>query len=40
MTFAKRGFRSLSVALDEDGQWKLLGRLPMFDPPRGDTAAV
>lgn len=40
MTFAKRGFRSLGVALHEDGKWKLLGLLPMFDPPRGDTAAV
>lgn len=40
MTFAKRGFRSLGVALHEDGKWKLLGLLPMFDPPRGDTASV
>jgi len=40
MTFAKRGFRSLGVALNEDGKWKLLGLLPMFDPPRGDTAAT
>jgi len=40
MTFAKRGFRSLGVALHEDGKWKLLGLLPMFDPPRGDTAAT
>lgn len=40
MTFAKRDFRSLGVALDEDDKWKLLGLLPMFDPPRRDTAAV
>ncbi|PWN35466.1 putative PMA1-H+-transporting P-type ATPase [Meira miltonrushii] len=37
--FASRGFRSLGVAIN-DGQWKLLGLLPMFDPPRSDTAAT
>ncbi|MCO5560825.1 hypothetical protein L7F22_014445 [Adiantum nelumboides] len=37
--FAARGFRSLGVAIN-DGQWKLLGLLPMFDPPRSDTAAT
>ncbi|KEI38852.1 uncharacterized protein L969DRAFT_88190 [Mixia osmundae IAM 14324] len=37
--FAKRGFRSLGVAMKEEGQdWQLLGLLPMFDPPRSDTA--
>ncbi|KAN0064785.1 hypothetical protein ACQY0O_001842 [Thecaphora frezii] len=38
--FASRGFRSLGVAMNSDGQWKLLGLLPMFDPPRSDTAAT
>ncbi|EPQ30402.1 uncharacterized protein PFL1_01928 [Pseudozyma flocculosa PF-1] len=38
--FASRGFRSLGVAMNTDGQWKLLGLLPMFDPPRSDTAAT
>ncbi|CDW97345.1 hypothetical protein, partial [Sporisorium scitamineum] len=38
--FASRGFRSLGVAINTDGQWKLLGLLPMFDPPRSDTAAT
>ena len=38
--FASRGFRSLGVAIQTDGQWKLLGLLPMFDPPRSDTAAT
>ncbi|UZJ52540.1 hypothetical protein CBS101457_001860 [Exobasidium rhododendri] len=38
--FASRGFRSLGVALNTDGKWKLLGLLPMFDPPRSDTAAT
>ena len=37
--FARRGFRSLGVAVKEgDGNWILLGMLPMFDPPREDTA--
>ncbi|TFY83751.1 hypothetical protein EWM64_g257 [Hericium alpestre] len=37
--FAKRGFRTLGVALKEgDGDWQILGLLPMFDPPRSDTA--
>lgn len=37
--FARRGFRSLGVAVQEgDGVWQLLGMLPMFDPPREDTA--
>jgi H+-transporting ATPase len=36
--FASRGFRSLGVARKEpDGNWKLLGILQMFDPPRLDT---
>lgn len=38
--FAQRGFRSLGVAINSDNQWKLLGLLPMFDPPRSDTAAT
>ncbi|TFY71243.1 hypothetical protein EVG20_g1768 [Dentipellis fragilis] len=37
--FAKRGFRTLGVACQENGNdWKILGLLPMFDPPRSDTA--
>ena len=37
--FARRGFRSLGVAVKEgDSEWTLLGMLPMFDPPREDTA--
>jgi hypothetical protein len=36
--FANRGFRSLGVAVKQDGkEWELLGMLCMFDPPRGDT---
>lgn len=37
--FAQRGFRSLGVAVQKEGSdWELLGILPMFDPPREDTA--
>lgn len=37
--FAHRGFRSLGVAVQRnDEPWALLGMLPMFDPPRDDTA--
>ena len=36
---AARGFRTLGVAqTGEDGQWKFLGLLPLFDPPRDDSA--
>jgi H+-transporting ATPase len=39
--FARRGFRSLGVAVKEgDKEWQLLGMLPMFDPPRDDTAST
>lgn len=37
--FARRGFRSLAVAVqEEDGPWEMLGMLSLFDPPRSDTA--
>ena len=37
--FATRGFRSLGVAVQKEGEdWQLLGMMPMFDPPRHDTA--
>jgi H+-transporting ATPase len=36
--FAARGFRALGVArAEDDGQWRLLGVLPLFDPPRVDA---
>ncbi|HZK85334.1 MAG TPA: plasma-membrane proton-efflux P-type ATPase [Desulfosporosinus sp.] len=36
--FATRGFRSLGVARAEgDDQWRFLGVLPLFDPPREDA---
>lgn len=37
--FASRGFRSLGVAVRRENEdWTLLGMMPMFDPPREDTA--
>ncbi|KAJ7790069.1 plasma-membrane proton-e [Mycena olivaceomarginata] len=39
--FASKGFRSLGVAIKEDGKdWELLGIMSIFDPPRSDTAAT
>ena len=39
--FAARGFRALGVArADGDGQWRMLGVLPLFDPPRDDAKAT
>ncbi len=39
--FAVRGFRSLAVArTDEGGTWRLLGVLPLFDPPRADSKST
>lgn len=36
---AQKGFRTLSVASSTDKKtWKLLGILPLFDPPRDDSA--
>ncbi len=39
--FAARGFRALGVArAQEDGSWRFLGVLPLFDPPRDDAKAT
>jgi H+-transporting ATPase len=39
--FASRGFRSLGVArTDKQGDWKFLGVLPLYDPPRDDSKAT
>ena len=39
--FATRGFRSLGVArTDDQGAWKFLGVLPLYDPPREDSKAT
>ncbi|MBD3380156.1 MAG: plasma-membrane proton-efflux P-type ATPase [Candidatus Omnitrophica bacterium] len=37
--FAAKGFRTLGVARSDEGAgWKFLGILPLFDPPREDSA--
>jgi H+-transporting ATPase len=37
--FAAKGYRTLGVArTDADGAWRFLGLLPLFDPPREDSA--
>ncbi|GAA5919936.1 hypothetical protein JCM1841_000053 [Sporobolomyces salmonicolor] len=39
--FASRGFRTLGVAVKEEGKdWELLGLISMSDPPRHDTPAT
>jgi H+-transporting ATPase len=39
--FAARGFRALGVArADGDGAWRIVGVLPLFDPPRADARAT
>ncbi len=38
---ASKGYRTLGVARSENsGAWKFLGILPLFDPPREDSAAT
>jgi H+-transporting ATPase len=37
--FAAKGFRTLGVARSEaDGNWRFMGILPLYDPPRDDSA--
>jgi H+-transporting ATPase len=39
--FASRGFRSLGVARSDDGErWRVLGVIPLHDPPREDSKAT
>jgi H+-transporting ATPase len=40
--FAERGFRSLAVARRDGGEgpWRLVGVVPLHDPPRVDSAAT
>jgi H+-transporting ATPase len=36
--YAEKGYRTLAAArTDESGEWRMLGILPMFDPPRTDS---
>jgi H+-transporting ATPase len=36
--FAYKGYRALGVARTEGGEWKYLGLLALYDPPREDSA--
>jgi H+-transporting ATPase len=39
--FAGKGYRTLGVArADQDDQWRYLGLLPLYDPPREDCQAT
>ena len=39
--FAAKGFRTLGTAkTNEQGKWKYVGLIPLFDPPREDSAAT
>ena len=40
-TFAAKGFRTLGVGrTDANGHWQFLGILPLYDPPRDDSATT
>jgi H+-transporting ATPase len=40
-TLAAHGYRTLGVArTDSNGRWHFLGLLPLFDPPRDDSAST
>ncbi len=36
--FARQGYRTLGVARSQNGGWQFLGILPLYDPPRQDSA--
>lgn len=45
--YAMRGFRALGVARSntgnipvDDREWEMVGLMPLYDPPRADTAAT
>ncbi len=35
---AKKGYRTLGVAVDHGNGWEFVGLIPLFDPPRDDSA--
>ncbi|WP_456366924.1 plasma-membrane proton-efflux P-type ATPase [Thermococcus sp.] len=37
---AKKGYRTLGVAVDFGDGWKFVGLIPLFDPPRDDSAST
>lgn len=39
LSFAEHGYRALGVAhADQDGAWRFAGLIPLYDPPREDSA--
>jgi H+-transporting ATPase len=41
MDLATKGYRTLGVArTDDNGPWRFMGILPLFDPPRQDSAST
>jgi H+-transporting ATPase len=40
VSFGERGYRSLAVARRDGDAWRLLGVLPLHDPPRPDSRSV
>jgi len=39
--YALKGYRAIAVArTDEEGRWMFLGVIPLFDPPRDDSASI
>jgi H+-transporting ATPase len=36
--FASKGYRALGVARTENGEWRYVGLLALYDPPRDDSA--
>jgi len=37
---ARKGYRTLGVAVDLGDGWKFVGLIPLFDPPRDDSAST
>ncbi|NJF24964.1 plasma-membrane proton-efflux P-type ATPase [Thermococcus sp. Bubb.Bath] len=37
---ASKGYRTLGVAVDSGDGWKFVGLIPLFDPPRDDSAST
>ena len=37
-SLAKRGFRTLGVAINKTNKWVFVGLIPLYDPPRDDAA--
>lgn len=38
--YAQMGYRMIAVAISEKEQWKLVGLIPLYDPPREDSKAT